>query len=344
MLFQYSSLTPRYSSPIRFLHDLALVTTFLTFVLLWSGGLVTSKGVGMSVPDWPSTYGYNMFLFPFSRWVGGVFYEHSHRLLASGIGLLTLILAIATFVLDKRRFLRFLALAALIAVISQGILGGLRVTLYKDEIGIFHAILGQSFFSLLLIFSAVTSRCFCEGKWFDDPAAASLRWLGITGIVLVYFQLIIAAMMRHSHLGLSIIDFPTAYGHFLPPCSSEALTMINEYRLAHGMMPTTITQILLQMIHRGGAVLVSGVVLLMIIRSYEMFPEKYWVRRWSTIYGLMFLCQILLGAWTIWSNKAADIATTHMALGALILGGSFLFTFRLCASACHAAIPASHGG
>ncbi len=311
------------------LHAIALLTTFLTFLLICSGGLVTSKGVGMSVPDWPTTYGYNMFLFPISRWVGGVFYEHSHRLLASGIGFLTVILGVMTFFLEQRRFVRNLAVAAVIGVIAQGVLGGLRVTLYKDELGIFHALLAQSFFALLLIFSAVTSRRFCEGKWFYDAAAASLRWLGVAVIVLTYFQLSIAATMRHSHLGLSIPDFPTAYGHFIPDVSEEALAAINGSRLAQGMMPTTTTQICLQMIHRGGAILLFGAVLLFIIRTRDLLPAGHWARGWALLGGGLLFLQVFLGAWTIWSNKAADVATAHMALGALLLGGAFLFTFRL---------------
>ncbi|HYG33496.1 MAG TPA: hypothetical protein VEC99_01850, partial [Clostridia bacterium] len=78
----------------RPLHQFALFTAFATFALVGLGGLVTSHGVGMAVPDWPNTYGYNMFFFPISQWVGGIFYEHTHRLLASGVGLLTTILAL----------------------------------------------------------------------------------------------------------------------------------------------------------------------------------------------------------------------------------------------------------
>ncbi|HLB33523.1 MAG TPA: COX15/CtaA family protein [Chthoniobacterales bacterium] len=310
------------------LHVLALTTTFLTFLLLCSGGLVTSKGVGMSVPDWPTTYGYNMFLFPMSRWVGGIFYEHSHRLLASGVGFMTLILAGLTFIVEKRRWVRWMALAAVIGVIAQGVLGGLRVTLYKDEIGIFHAILAQSFFALLVIFSAVTSRRFCEGAWFSDSQVASLRWLALAAVILTYGQLAVAATIRHAHLGLAIPDFPTAYGHLLPDISDKTIAVINADRLSHTMMPTTATQVCLQMIHRGGAVLLFGVVLLLIIRSHKLFPLRHWTRSWSLLWGTLLLCQIMLGAWTIWSNKAADVATAHMAFGALMLGIAVLFTFR----------------
>ncbi len=329
MLSQDSSPVTRYSLPVTLLHVFALLTTVLTFVLLCSGGLVTSKGVGMSVPDWPTTYGYNMFAFPLSQWVGGVFYEHTHRLLASGIGLLTVILSVMTFFLEKRRWVRRLALCLLVGVILQGVLGGLRVTLYKDELGIFHAIVAQTFFALLLIFSAATSRSFFEGKWSGEAPAAKLRWLGLAGVVLTYFQLIIAATMRHAHLGLAIPDFPTAYGTVLPDLSETAVATINAARLAQAMMPTTATQIELQLIHRGGALLLMGVVLLLMIRARELLPERHWVHRWSFIWGILLVLQAALGAWTIWSNKAADLATAHMALGALLLGGALLLTFRL---------------
>ena len=329
MLSQNSSIATRYSLPVTLLHVFALVTTLLTFFLLFSGGLVTSKGVGMSVPDWPTTYGYNMFAFPLSRWVGGVFYEHTHRLLASGIGLLTVILGVMAFFLETRRWVRRFALVLFIGVILQGVLGGLRVTLYKDEIGIFHAIVAQTFFALLLIFSAVTSRSFIDGTWAGDAPAAKLRWLALAGVLLTYVQLTLAATMRHAHLGLSIPDFPTAYGNFLPDLSDQALKVINAGRLAHGMMPTTVTQICLQLIHRGGALLLMGVVLLLMIRAKELLPERHWVHRWSLVWALLLVLQAALGAWTIWSNKAADVATAHMTLGALMLGGAMLLTFRL---------------
>jgi len=101
---------------VGLLHRIALFAAFATFLLIVVGGLVTSKGAGMSVPDWPTTYGYNMFLFPYSKWVGGIFWEHSHRLIASGLGLITIGLVIVTFIKEKRSWVRWLAVAALIAV------------------------------------------------------------------------------------------------------------------------------------------------------------------------------------------------------------------------------------
>src|SRR6185295_5356358 len=109
----------------------AWLTEGATFLLLGLGGLVTSHEAGLAVPDWPTTYGYNMFFFPFSKWKGGIFYEHTHRLVASLVGFLTVILAVWLWLKEARRWMRRLGTAALLAVILQGILGGLRVTELK---------------------------------------------------------------------------------------------------------------------------------------------------------------------------------------------------------------------
>src|SRR6476619_1904800 len=113
------------------LHRVALLNVCATFPLIFMGGLVTSHGAGMSVPDWPNSYGYNMFLFPPRFWVGGSLYEHTHRLMGTVVGLLSIILAICAWKWEKRIWVRNLALAVLLAVILQGVLGGLRVVLVK---------------------------------------------------------------------------------------------------------------------------------------------------------------------------------------------------------------------
>src|SRR5687767_2396741 len=105
-------------------HRLAVMTACATFPLLFIGGLVTSKGAGLAVPDWPTTFGYNMFLYPWSKMVGNVFYEHSHRLVASGVGLLTIALALSLWLQERRKGLRWLGVAALVLVVIQGALGG----------------------------------------------------------------------------------------------------------------------------------------------------------------------------------------------------------------------------
>ena len=283
----------------------------------------------MSVPDWPTTYGYNMFLFPYSKWVGGIFWEHSHRLLASGIGLITLVLAGVTFLKERRPRVKWLAVAAVVAVITQGVLGGLRVTLYKDQIGIFHAALAQSFFGLLLVITAVTGRKFLSGAWFADKAAASLRWLVLAGLILTYFQLGIAATIRHQHAPLAIRDFPTAYGALIPDTSADAMNRINHERAHDQMAPVSVGQIHLQLTHRAGAVVLLLIVIATALLAVMRTPLGHWMRAWSLLWVGAILLQILLGAITIWSNKAADVATSHMALGALLTSFGILFTFRL---------------
>src|SRR4051812_16929493 len=159
----------------RWLNGFAWFTTIATLLLICSGGMVTSKGVGLAVPDWPTTFGYNMFLFPVSQWVGGIFFEHTHRLVASTVGFMTIILAVWLWRAESRRWLRILGLVSLGAVVLQGVLGGLRVTMLKDEIGIFHACLAQAFFGLLVFIGLATSRFWIESSL---PRAAGLKlWL-----------------------------------------------------------------------------------------------------------------------------------------------------------------------
>ena len=317
-----------------------MIGAMATFFLIVVGGLVTSKGAGMSVPDWPTTYGYNMFLFPYSKWVGGIFWEHSHRLIASGVGLITSVLVATAIFIEKRGWVKGLAVLALILVCLQGLLGGLRVTLYKDQIGIFHAALAQSFFGLLLVITAVTGKGFLSGAWFADKTAASLRWLVLAGLLLTYFQLGVAATIRHQHAPLAIRDFPTAYGTLIPDTSDTALARINEVRSKDAIAPVSAVQIHLQLIHRAGAVVLLLIVIATAMMTMTRTPLGHWMRSWSLLWVGAILLQILLGAITIWSNKAADVATSHMALGALLTAFGILFTFRLF---CAAAQPDSSG-
>jgi cytochrome c oxidase assembly protein subunit 15 len=311
------------------LHIWTLLTLAATLFLLCSGGIVTSKGVGMSVPDWPTTYGYNMFLFPVSKWVGGIFYEHTHRLVASGVGLMTLVLSAWLLAADSRRWVKWLGVAVFLAVCLQGLLGGLRVTLFKDEIGIFHALLAQGFLCAVGILAVATSPAFRRGDWdiFNpDPVLKNLV-LGTT--VLVFLQLGLGATMRHEHAGLSIPDFPLAYGRWIPDTSPAAVEKINAARVDAGEPPTKALFIWMQMAHRAVAVLIvlgAAAVFRRASRASRLRMTKSWSAAWLAMIGI----QAGLGAWTIWSGKAADIATTHMALGALTLLLGAVFSFRLC--------------
>jgi cytochrome c oxidase assembly protein subunit 15 len=294
----------------------AVLTVVAAFILLLSGGLVTSKGVGMTVPDWPNSYGYNMFLFPLSRWVGGIFYEHVHRLIASGVGLMTIILAVTLWMGEPRKWVRVLGYIAVVTVILQGVLGGLRVTMILDELGIFHGMLAQAYISLLVVIAVATSKAFATGgarwRW---HAPGLLRW-AVVLTVLVYLQLALGATMRHEHAGLSIHDFPLAYGQVWPMVNAEQLAAINTQRIASGEVPTTIAQIHLQMLHRLMAVVLS---VLFLVYAWKARRAAMGVRIASRWWVALLAVQITLGAWTVWTNKAADVTTAHVAVGALIL-------------------------
>jgi heme a synthase len=171
-------------------HRLALLTVAATFVLILFGGLVTNTGAALAVPDWPSTFGHNMFLFPWSGMIGGVFYEHSHRLIGAVVGLLTLALAAVLWPRGGR--LRALGLVAVAAVIVQGILGGLRVVLLHDQLAIVHGCLAQAFWALLVALAVLTG----PGAG-ASPAASPPRALAVAAVLVVYAQLVFGALLTH---------------------------------------------------------------------------------------------------------------------------------------------------
>lgn len=174
-------------------HRLAVTTVVATFVLILFGGLVTNTGSALAVPDWPTTFGYNMFLYPWSQMVGGVFYEHSHRLLGSLVGMLTLALAAALW--REGGALRWLGLVAVAAVIVQGVLGGLRVVLLKETLAIVHGCLALAFFALAVAVALLTSTTHRLPVQGIDPA---LRRLTLAAAAVVYVQIVLGALITHA--------------------------------------------------------------------------------------------------------------------------------------------------
>jgi cytochrome c oxidase assembly protein subunit 15 len=306
---------PRYRGA---LHRFACFCAGSVLFLICIGGLVTSHEAGMSVPDWPNSYGYNMFLFPWNDWVGGIFFEHSHRLAATGVGTLTVILAV-WLCFQERVWLRWMGAGAVLLVILQGVIGGLRVVWSLDWLGVPHALLAQSFFIYMSLIALFTSRWWIETRTGFTPPKWTGRALAVC--VLIFFQLFLGATMRHQHAGLSISDFPLAYGQVWPKTDPASVDEYNHERFAQDAdaKPTTAFAIILQMAHRAGAVLVTAGILAVAAAMWITPGTAAILRTWSAVWvGLVFV-QFLLGACTIWTNKAADVATTHVAVGALTL-------------------------
>ena len=207
----------------RGLHGFAIAVAAATLLLVFAGGLVTSTESGLSVPDWPTTYGQNMFTFPVSKWVGGIRYEHVHRLIASGVGLLTVALAVWLARREPRRWVRRLGYLALAAVVAQGVLGGLTVLLLlPTAVSVAHACLAQTFFCLVVTIAVVTSpRWTSSARTLREALATSPvgRSAAVTAGA-VFLQLLVGAVMRHTRAGLAIPDFPLSLGRVVPPLGS----------------------------------------------------------------------------------------------------------------------------
>jgi cytochrome c oxidase assembly protein subunit 15 len=300
----------------------AVLTAIATFLLLGAGGLVTSHEAGMSVPDWPNSYGYNMFAFPISKWTGGIFYEHTHRLWASVVGLMTTILAIWIWLKDSRQWMKWLGIIAFFLVVTQGVLGGLRVIMKMDSLGIFHGVIAQTFFVLTCAIALFTSRFWIEPaarqKTVSVPRGLRSHVLFVT--ILIFLQLILGATMRHQHAGLAIPDFPTAYGKIWPDTGADAVARYNAERIeTTNVNPITAFQIILQMVHRITAfVIVAGVAAAAWL-SWKRLGEKNSLTKLAILWLGLIVFQIVLGMATIWTNKAADVATAHVLVGALSL-------------------------
>ena len=288
-------------------HRYAALVAACTVLLIAAGGMVTSTDSGLSVPDWPTTYGWNMFTFPLSKWVGGIRYEHSHRLIASTVGFLTIILAIWTWKVEPRAWVRKLGFAALGAVILQGLLGGLTVLLFlPPAVSVGHAGLAQIFFCLTLTLAIVTSPGWKNAvQPVDDP---TLRRIAALTTALVYTQILIGATMRHNNAGLAIPDFPFAFGHVIPPVWNAKVAIHFAHRV--GAMAVTI------------AILATSSHVL-----YHHRRRRDLVR--PAVLLVAFVCvQIALGAFVIWSGKDPVINTAHVVNGAAVLGTSLVLTLR----------------
>ena len=303
----------------------AALTALATLGLICLGGLVTSHEAGLAVPDWPTTYGYNMFFFPFSKWIGGGFYEHTHRLWASLVGLHTVVLAVWLWLRESRAWLRWIGVVAVLLVVAQGVLGGLRVVALKDEIGIFHGTLAQLFLVLVAAIALWTSRWWrtteCDGG--SDYARLRNIFFAVSSVVLC--QLALGATMRHQHAGLAIADFPLAHGRLWPATDAAAIAGYNQARSeVFALKDITAAQVWLQMTHRFLAITILCAIGWAARCTVKLLSVQHPLSRVALAWLVLVTIQFVLGAFTIWTNKSADIATLHVAFGAMLLATGVL--------------------
>ncbi len=308
------------------LRVLSKFTCFSTLFLIFAGGMVTSTGSGLAVPDWPLSYG---MLFP--PMVGGVFYEHGHRMVAEFVGLLTLILAVWTGVSEKRNWVRKLTFWALGAVIAQGILGGITVKFFlPPAVSICHGILAQTFFimTILLAYSHSQERS-RRSRQTDGviPENENLKMVVLLTMA-VYLQLIIGAVMRHTKSGLAIPDFPTMGGTLIPRFDGAMLAKINDWRFEKGLDPVNFVQVSLHFLHRLWAFII---LVLAGLLGYRMASVKLTQEARASVFWLLQVLwlQVILGVLTVLSAKSSVITSLHVVTGAATLGACVLLLLRV---------------
>ena len=287
------------------LHRFAVFLAGATLILIAAGASVTSTGSGLAVPDWPLSFG--QFFPPM---VGGVLYEHGHRMIAGAIVVLTIILTIWIVRKEKRRWLKKMSVVALVCLFAQAALGGITVLLkLPTAISVSHAGLAQIFFCLTVTLAFVTSKGWFESRRkFTRAEGLPIRGLALATSIAIYSQIILGAVMRHTGAGLAIADFPLTHGGLFPAYFSQP--------------------IVIHYLHRVGAFGVTVIVVALIVQVMRGHrADDRFKRPAIWLAGLLFF-QIFLGALTIWTKRAVTPTTAHVVVGAAVLAASLILTLR----------------
>jgi cytochrome c oxidase assembly protein subunit 15 len=290
----------------RALHRFAVICAIATFILIFVGGLVTSTGSALAVPDWPLAYGR---LVP--KLVGGVRFEYGHRVVAGVVVMLTIVLATWIAMVERRSWVRKTAFAAAGVIVLQAILGGITVLyLLPLPVAVAHAGTAQALFCLMVAIVLFTNPNFGTGAPLeDDGGYPPVTTLATITTAIIYIQILIGAVMRHLGAGLGIPDFPTSFGHWMPPFFSLAIAV--------------------NFAHRCGAVVVSIFVLWTVARVFTGYRDRPALTHPALLLLALLLMQVTLGAMTIWSGRAVLPTTAHVAIGAAVLATSLALTIRI---------------
>jgi len=289
-----------------------------TLGLIFVGGLVTTKDAGMSVPDWPTSFHYSMFAVPFAKWLGpeamqsGVFYEHTHRLFAFAVSVLTGALMVWLLLAEPRLWMKRLGVAAGLLVIAQAVLGGLRVTHSSVTLAMIHGCVAQAFLCVLVVIAAALSQAWAKlANCATTPG--NIRGVALTAWLLVgavYTQLIIGSVMRHLKAGLAIPVFPHSglNGEWIPPFWNEGIA--------------------LNFAHRVGALIITLIVAALVSLVLARAGGERFLARPAKWLVALVLAQIYLGSSIILKLQPPTITTLHVVTGASILATSLLLALR----------------
>ncbi len=303
----------------------------MTLFLILLGALVKSTESGLSVPDWPTTYGKFMFAYPLNKMAGGIKYEHTHRMLASVVGFLTLILTLWLLRIKTLPvWIKRLGIFAFLAVVAQGVLGGLTVLYFLPVwLSTVHGVLAQTFF-LIVIFIAYALSMERHHRWNMEDETYNpriLRWTIIL-MLMIYIQLIIGNIMRHAQAGLAVPDFPTMGGTLFPAFDQAWLNRINACLFENNLAPVTMGQVGVHLLHRFWALLILINILWLNKIAYKeclnrplLLKTLYWL-------NITVVLQTALGISTVLTHKEVYTTTLHVTMGAVVLGLSFLMVLR----------------
>lgn len=290
-----------------FLHRYSLFVSVCTLILLCAGALVTSTGSGLAVPDWPLSYG--QFFPPM---VGGILFEHGHRLVAGTVAILTVIQAGLFLKFEKRSAVKWLACLAVFAVLLQALLGGLTVILrLPPQVSIAHACLAQIFFCLTIALTLTTSPVWKRAMAHEQISSGwiSLPFLSVVVCIGFFVQLLLGATMRHLGAGLAIPDFPSVFGGIVPESWTSAIAI--------------------HYAHRVGAATVICLTAFLVFQIHKRISSSLDVVALSGGVIALLCFQLMLGAMVIWLRKPVPITMLHLATGALCLGLSVALCIQI---------------
>ena len=283
-------------------HRFAAFLACCVVLLITAGALVTSKQAGLSVPDWPLSYG---GLNPPRWWqIENVRAEHGHRLIAGTVALMTVLLAVWLHRRESRRWVRRLSLVAVAAVLAQALLGGMTVLFFlPTPVSVSHAGLAQLFLCLVVTLAVVTAPSWPRRPgWRSGHAVPVARWT----TACIYGQILLGAVVRHTDSGLAIPDFPLAFGKLIPPSWDFGIAI--------------------HFAHRMGALIVVS----MIAATWVSARRSAWRHRGIRLPALLLLLlvgvQVTLGALVVLTGKAVLPNTVHVAVGATVLATSLVLT------------------